>query len=164
MGGTGRGRRGALLAVCLLLASAACASPTGDERALAGDLDLSGYAPCAPQPDPPELADVPGLVLPPEATAFSQQTLGPLTQVEGVVALTPLQARAFYESHPDLEVISVEDERAETEVVVSDGTNRLFVKVQIVCAVGSNFAATVGPEIAADQLPTPAGGLSRGGW
>lgn len=122
------------------------------------DLDLSAYPPCAEQPSPPPAPDVAGLVLPESAVVFTTTELDPLTQVAGVVAMTPLEARDFYEAHPGLEVISVEDERVETEVVVTDGEYRMFVKVQITCAGGSNFTAVVGAEVLADQLPQPAGG------
>lgn len=140
---------------------AACGQAPPDPTAT--DLDLSAYPPCASQPAPPTLPEVPGLVLPPSATPFSSHSLGPLTQVEGVVPMTPLQVRAFYEDHPALDVITAEDERIETEVLVGDGTHRMFVKAQIVCAGGSNLVVTVGDEAQAGALPTPAGGSPQGG-
>ncbi|WP_108665099.1 hypothetical protein [Euzebya rosea] len=141
--------------LAVLLAGCAGNAPTD---AASADLDLSAYPACVEQPAPPDLRDVPGLVLPSSATTFSLSEVGPLTQVEGVVDMTPLQARTFYESHPDLEVLRVEDERIETEVLATDGTHRMFVKVQIACAGGSNFTATVGAEAASEMIPTPAGG------
>ena len=137
----------------LVLGVGACAGDTG----ALPDLDTSNLPPCASQPAAPSLDPVPGLVLPDQATAFSAYAVGPLTQVEGVLAMTPVQAREFYEAQPGLEVLSVEDERVEAEVLVTDGTHRMFVKVQIVCDGGSSFTATVGAEDDPDALPTPAG-------
>ena len=112
---------------------------------------------CAQQPPPPSLPAVPGLRLPDEATVFSVHPVGPLTQAEGVVELTPVQVRSYYEQHPDLRVILAEDERLEAEILVTDGTYRMFVKAQIACATASNFTATVGSEAESAALPTPAG-------
>ena len=148
----------ALLALWSVVALAGCSATEDWVPSPDADLDLSAYPPCVEQPDPPELRDVPGLVLPDAATTFSLQAVGPLTQAEGMMDMTPLQARDFYEFHPDLDVLTVEDARVETEVLVTDGTHRMFVKVQITCAGGSNFTATVGAESASEMVPTPAGG------
>lgn len=155
--GTTRRARAVALAGAVLLAGCA---PAADPAT--APLDTSAYPPCAEQPPAPDLPDVAGLVLPEGTEVFTATELGPLTQVAGVVAMTPLEARAFYESHPDLEVIQVEDERVEAEVLVSTGSHRLFVKVQITCDGGSNLTATVGTEDVADALPTPAGAAPSG--
>lgn len=147
------------LLTVVLFGAAACASaaPTAGH-----DLDTSAYPPCVAHPSPPPLPAVPGLVLPAEAIPFSAYEVGPLTQVEGVVSLTPVQAREFYEQHADVEVLSAEDELVEAELLVTDGTHRMFVKVQVACAGGSNFTATVGDEGDSDRVPTPAGQRGSG--
>ena len=140
----------------VLLATACATAPPGAAPA-SGDLDTAAYPPCAEQPSPPPLPDVAGLTLPDEATVFSVYDVGPLTQAQGVVALTPVKMREYYEGRADLDVLSVEDERVEAEILVTDGTYRMFVKVQVACATGSNFTATVGSEADSAAVPTPAG-------
>lgn len=143
-------------AVLLLLAGCGTAAPGGPPPT-AGAVDFSSLPACAEQPSPPPLDEVPGLTLPEAATVFSVYEVGSLTQAEGVIEMTPLEVRAYYEDHADLDVVTIEDERVEAEVLVSDGTHRLFVKAQIACATGSNFTATVGTEAEAEAMPTPAG-------
>lgn len=162
---------GALVRCVPLIVAAACAgspgvtgvSPasTGPSAAPTGDLDMSVYPPCAEQPPPPSLPDVEGLTLPSEATVFSVYEVGPLTQAEGIVALSPVQMRSYYEEHAALDVLSVEDERVEAEILVTDGTHRMFVKVQVVCSTGSNFTATIGSEADSAAVPAPAGTRAR---
>lgn len=94
---------------------------------------------------------------------FSVYDVGVLTQAEGMVDLTPVEVRSYYEQHEDLRVLTVEDERVESEILVTDGTYRMFLKAQISCATGSNFTATVGTEAQAAALPTPAGSPSPDG-
>lgn len=139
-----------------MLAACAGGPPPGSAGA-AGDIDMSHLPPCAEQPPPPSLAEVPGLALPEGALVFSVHEVGPLLQADGVVPLSPVQTRAHYEARSDLTVLSVEDERVEAEILVTDGEHRMFVKVQVVCATGSNFTATVGSEADSAAVPTPAG-------
>jgi hypothetical protein len=118
---------------------------------------MSSLPECAPQPSPPPVPDVPGLTLPEEATVFSVYEVGSLTQAEGMVAMSPVEVRTYYEQRDDLRLLTVEDERVEAEILVSDGTYRVFVKAQVACATASNFTATVGTEEEAGAMPTPAG-------
>ena len=145
------------LAVVLCLAVACSAAPPAAPPPSGGAFDPSALPICEQQPSPPVLRDVPGLTLPDEATVFSMQRLGPVTQAEGVVEMTPVDVRAYYEARDDLQLLSVEDERVEAEILVTDGTHRMFVKAQILCATASNFTATVGKESDAGAVPTPAG-------
>lgn len=144
-------------AVLLLGACGDAASPQGQPPATSAAADFSSLPVCAEQPSPPPLDEVPGLTLPGEATVFSVYDVGTLTQAEGVVDLTPVEVRAYYEGRDDLQLLNVEDERVEAEILVSDGTHRMFVKAQIACATASNFTATVGTEADAGAMPTPAG-------
>jgi hypothetical protein len=139
------------------LVCAGCSAAPAVPQATAAAFDASALPPCAEQPSPPALPRVPGLQLPDEAAVFTVTELGPLTQAEGVVDLTPVDVRAFYEHHEDLRVLSAEDEGFEAEILVTDGTYRMFVKAQILCATASNFAATVGTEADSAAVPTPAG-------
>lgn len=141
----------------LIAAHVAAACAGGASPAPAAFDPGAALPPCAEQPPPPVLPDVAGLVLPEEATVFSVYDVGPLVQAEGVVDLTPAQARRFYEERADLEVLQVEDEGVEAEILVTDGEHRAFVKVQIACATGSSFTATVGAEADSAAVPTPAG-------
>jgi hypothetical protein len=148
----------ALLVVAALLLGACAGASSGDAGPPAtAALDMSSLPECAPQPSPPPLPDVPGLTLPDEATVFSVYEVGALTQAEGMVELSPLEVRAYYEQRDDLQLLVVEDERVEAEILVSDGTHRMFVKAQVACATASNFTATVGREEDSGAMPVPAG-------
>jgi hypothetical protein len=149
--------RSALPCCAAVLVLAACSGAPQVSPSPTGDLDTSTLPVCADQPSPPALPAVPGMTLPDEAVVFSVYDVGVLTQAEGIVAMTPIQMRTYYEQRDDLEVITVEDERVEAEILVSDGTYRLFVKAQIACATASNFTATVGSEAEAEAMPRPAG-------
>ena len=145
------------LTILLVGAGAACADggapsavPSHNPR---GAYKLLGV--CPTQPSPPPLEAIPGLHLPPESMIFTRSELGPLTQVEGFVDLTPIEVRDYYES-ADLEVIQIEDEGFETEALLSDGDHRMYVKARVLCRTGSNITATVGAESQAAALPTPA--------
>ena len=146
----------------LLLAACGSAPPEGPPPTT-GALDMSSLPVCAEQPSPPPLPDVAGLTLPDEATVFSVYDVGTLTQAEGMVEMSPVQVRTYYEQRDDLQVISIEDERVEAEILVSDGTHRMFVKAQVACATASNFTATVGSEEDAGAMPTPAGSPAPAG-
>ena len=154
-------RRRAGSVVVAWLAVACAAAPPAPVPTTAA-FDPAALPICEEQPSPPPLAKVPGLTLPEEATVFSISELGPVTQAEGVVEMTPVDVRAYYENREDLEVLSVEDERVEAEILVSDGTYRMFVKAQILCASASNFTATVGTEAESGAVPVPAGSPAPG--
>jgi hypothetical protein len=150
-------RRAAITAGAVALLAVGCATAEPAGAPATADLDTSGLPACAEQPPPPPLPEVPGLTLPGEATVFSVYEVGPLTQAEGVVELTPVQVREHYEGRDGVQILRVEDERVEAEILVSDGAHRMFVKVQIACATGSNFTATVGSEADAAPVPVPTG-------
>lgn len=144
-------------AVILLVAACSGGAPQGQPPPTSAAMEFSSLPVCAEQPSPPALPPVAGMTLPDEATVFSVYDVGTLTQAEGLVELTPVEVRAYYEGRDDLEVLNVEDERVEAEILVTDGTHRMFVKAQIACATASNFTATVGTEAEAGAMPTPAG-------
>ncbi|CAN5240262.1 hypothetical protein BH23ACT9_BH23ACT9_12250 [soil metagenome] len=131
----------------------------GDPGEVASELlgPLTGLGPC-PQLDlvPVDVSDVAGLVLPDGAIATSSVSVGPLTTVEGWIPQTPVQIRVGYANDPDLRVIQLEDEIRESESLLSDGTNRLFVKAQAICESASRFLAVVGPD-EDGAVPVPAG-------
>ncbi|MDP9405964.1 MAG: hypothetical protein M3O86_05090, partial [Actinomycetota bacterium] len=81
----------------------------------------------------------------------------PLTQVTGWVPLLPVDVRSFIEGRDDLEVLVSEDEGYESELLVSDGTSRVFVKARALCDGASVLAEVIAPEDAAGGLPAPAG-------
>lgn len=131
------------------------ASPTVDPRLLE---PLLGLPPCEEPPPAASDAEVAGLILPPSSTVTTVQATGPITQVTGYVAMTPVQVRVDYQGRTDIEVISAEDEGFEAEVLVSDGEHRTFMKAQAHCSEGSLFVAVVAPEEQASAVPTPTGG------
>ncbi|MFP5308840.1 MAG: hypothetical protein ACLGIR_04595 [Actinomycetes bacterium] len=133
--------------------------PEGVDPALLAP--MTGLGPCEfdiPANVDPD--DVEGLVLPPGAVVAEASDAGPLVNVQGYLPYTPVQVRVFYETSEVLEQLQIEDEIREAEVLVGDGTHRLFLKAQAVCELGSVFVGVVAPEIAAEDLPAPAGTLS----
>jgi hypothetical protein len=134
----------------------ACSAAPPAPPPTAAAFDQAALPICEEQPSPPTLPEVPGLTLPDEAMVFSMHQMGPITQAEGVIEMTPLDVRAYYEGREDLQLLSIEDERVEAEILVTDGTYRMFVKAQILCATASNFTATVGREEDSAAVPVPA--------
>lgn len=106
---------------------------------------LTGLGPCNQVPAAAEHDRVDGLVLPEGAVVTRVTPVDPLTNVQGYVPMTPVQVRAFYQTQQDLTIVSVEDEVHESEVLADVGENRLFVKSQAVCELGSIFVAIVAP-------------------
>lgn len=147
-----------VLAILVLVSLlGACGGGNSDVAAhsAAGDL-LAGLPTCEPQPSP-VIADVEGLHLPPETVVTSVRRSGPLTQVVGFVALSPVEVRRAYEMRNDLELLQSEDEVFESEVVTADGRHRLYVKALAQCAEGSRVVAIVTPTPMPEALPTSAG-------
>lgn len=121
-------------------------------------LPLAGAGLCTATPDPATDAEQPdGLIIPTEAIVTSVEPADPLTRVQGYIPWTPVQYRVWLQFIADVEVIQVEDEVREAEALTSDGTNRMFVKAQAICEMGSVFVAVIAPEVADAELPTPAG-------
>lgn len=112
---------------------------------------LTTLGPCKAAPRSKADAEVDGLVLPEGAVVTSVQPADPLTNVQGYIPHTPVQIRVFYQQHPDLTVLSVEDEGFEAEVLAEIDGYRTFVKAQALCELGSAFVAIVSPASA----PTP---------
>lgn len=128
-----------------------------------GDVDpallepLTALGPCEPAPPAAEGGPVDGLVLPDGAILTSIEGTGPLTQVQGWIAMTPVQIRVDYQRRGDVEILQVEDEIREAEVLLTNGDRRVFVKAQALCEQASIFVAVVAPADAADSVPVPAG-------
>lgn len=119
---------------------------------------LTALGPCTATPTPLGETAAEGALFPEGAVLTSQQTTGPLTSMEGYIPMTPVQIRVFYQDQDRYDVVQVEDEIRESEVLLADGNNRLFVKAQAICELGSIFVAVLAPEAAGDQVPAPAGG------
>lgn len=129
-----------------------------------GDIDpamlepLTALGPCSVDPNTIDDDPAEGALLPEGAVLTAQTTDGPMTQMKGYIPMTPVQIRVFYQRQDDFDVLQVEDEVRESEVLMADGTHRLFVKSQAVCELGSVFLAVMAPETVGDQVPVPAGG------
>lgn len=134
----------------------AVATPTG-AASFDPNAAFEALPDCPPLPSPAAFEKPEGLHLPDEAVITSSRNNGPLTQVQGFVGLTPIQVRLYYEERKDLKVLHLEDEGFESEILVSDGENRLFVKAQASCSRGSNMVAVLAPEDEAGAVPVPAG-------
>ena len=156
-------------------AAATAGPPGGSEGAPAatpttarspGDIDpallepLTALGPCNVDPNTIDEEPAEGTLLPDGAVLTAQTQQGPLTQIKGYIPMTPVQIRVFYQRQDeyDYEILQVEDEIRESEVLLADGNNRLFVKAQAICELGSVFLAVLAPESSGDQVPVPAGG------
>lgn len=106
---------------------------------------LTRLGPCARPPKGGAHDPVEALVLPEGAIVTQVAPADPLINVQGYLEMTPVQIRAYYQQHPDLTVISVEDEVFEAEVLFQSGDWRVFLKSQAVCELGSVFVAVVSP-------------------
>ena len=124
---------------------------------------LAGLGPCKFDPKPMTAEPTEAAVFPDDTVVTEQQANGPLTSIKGYIPMTPVQIRVFYQEQDRYDVIQVEDEIRESEVLLGDGANRLFVKAQAVCELGSVFLAVLAPESAGNAVPTPAGGGGGGG-
>lgn len=120
--------------------------------AFALDLPPCGKSP-SPDPDPPP----PGAVVPPGTRITAVREQAPLVQLNGYVTSTPREVRAWVEAHSGLDVVVSEDEGYESELLVTDGTWRTFIKARAVCSDGSLLAEVIAPEHSDAVLPTPAG-------
>ena len=138
-----------------LLAACAPSSPPDQGAAALAALPACDDPPAAAA----AAAEVPGLVLPEHAIVTDIASQGPLTQVSGYVAMTPLEVRAWYEDDPGegVRLLSVEDEVFEAELLLSDQDRRMYLRALALCADGSGLEATVAPAGDADALPTPRG-------
>lgn len=147
-----------------LALAAALVTACGDD-ASSFDPDQPPTGPLVALPEceePPAGTDDPmpeGAALP-DGLAVSQVVpQGPITTLTGYVPTTPVNVRLGYEAREDLELIIIEDEVFESEMLVSTGTRRTYVKATAICATGSTVTAMVADELDAEGLPVPAGAL-----
>ena len=145
--------RCAAVAVALLVL-AGCSDP---EPALTKQGDplgaLEALADC--QGMPAGDAEAPeGLLLPEGAVIQKVSPQGPLVNVTAYVPLTPVQFEQTYREM-DVEILIAENEIYESELLVSDGTHRNFLKAAALCKKGSSVLAVVAPEVDAEGLPVP---------
>ncbi len=148
-----------ILAAAVLL-TAGCGSdlPAPRPAANAGSQTLPPRAapelpPCPSVGEPVETPE--GLTLPPGAVTLEAATDGPLTTARGFVPLEPVDVHAFYDDHPGLELVTLEEEGFEAEVLYGGDDLRVYVKARIACTGGSAFSAVVGRR--GDAVPVPTG-------
>lgn len=154
----------------LLAGLTACGTGPPAPSASAPPPDYSLLAVC--EPFPPDVRTdqepIAGLVLPDGAVVTSVTTTGPLTEVDGFIALTPLEVRDHYGALENVDLLLLEDEGFEAETLISDGAYRMYLRARVVCATGSKFDATVGPDAAegptvpSDRPATRPGGTPGG--
>ena len=139
--------------------TAACGGNPSVPQAVASGAPFTnlGLPPCGKPPSEDPTKPPPGAVMPPTARLTAVRDQLPLVQLNGYVESTPVAVREWIESQPDLTVVVSEDEGYESELLVTDGTWRTFVKARAVCAEGSLLAEVIAPEDSAAALPTPAG-------
>lgn len=116
-----------------------------------------GLPPCGKPPSEDPTVPPPGAVMPPTARLTAVRDQPPLVQLNGYVESTPVEVREWIEAQAGLTVVASEDEGYESELLVTDGTWRTFVKARAVCADGSLLAEVIAPEDSSAMLPTPAG-------
>jgi hypothetical protein len=149
-------------ATSLVLSAAVLTVSCGDPAP--GRIDVSGPLENLPPCDLPDRGKKPveGLIVPPGAVIARVATRGPTQNVRGFIPMTPVQVRMYYEQRTDLEILAIEDEIYEAEALVSARGFRTFIKAEAICDQGSRFIAVVASELAAGQVPTPAGGVTPG--
>lgn len=129
--------------------------PAADEIDPARLAPLAGLPACPDAPDAPDDLDLVSAPLPLEAIATQSSTTGSLRSVQGWSPHTPVEIMVGYLRLEDWEVLAAEDEVFESEVLLTDGTLRVFVKSQAVCDRGSAFVLFASDDTAV--VPTPAG-------
>ena len=157
-----------LLAGALALAIGGCepSSPSSAESAIApadGALSaedggpINGLPACQPPPNAADEEPVAGVPLPEDAVITAVERGDPLTTLHGYIPQTPVQVRQFLESR-SLRVLNIEDEITESEALVSNGRQRVYIKARAVCDLGSELLVVVAPEVAGQAVPAPRGG------
>jgi hypothetical protein len=146
---------GVILLVFVLVALRSARS----ERDQAIDLNgpLPGYPPCEAFVPAERGERVEDAILPGSAVITRVRRDGLSRRINGFVPLRPIQVRKYYQSRPGVQVLQIEDEIIEAEALLTDGEFRMYIKAVAVCESGSEFEALVAPELAAADLPTPAG-------
>jgi hypothetical protein len=151
----------ALVAVAAAWAGglAACGGPPAQD-ALTGP--LTAFPSCQGQPTVPAAEPVAGMATPRGIVLLQSSAQGPVRNAVGYVERTPVQIRIEYERRDDLELLHSEDEVFESELLVSDGTHRTFVRATAICDRGSNVLMVVAPEGEEQGLPEPGHGQTGG--
>ena len=103
---------------------------------------------------------VKGLIAPEGIIVIDVRVQKPLTNVTAYIEQTPIQFEAAYTKMADISILSSENEIFEAEMLISDGKYRNFLKAAAACDQGSQLLIVIAPEIAAKDLPTPAGSPS----
>jgi hypothetical protein len=148
-----------IVLAALVVVAAACGQPapaTAPSPSAGATFDL-GLPDCGMPPSPSAEAPPPGAVMPPRSRITAVRIQPPLAQLNGYVESTPREVREWIESQDHLEVVVSEDEGYESELLVTDGRRRTFIKAQAICADASLLAEVIADEDAASMLPTPAG-------
>lgn len=151
--------RAAVVAAILLVLAAGCngPAPSGAPASVPPTAMALELPPCGKPPSPDPNPPPPGAVMPPESRITAVREQAPLVQLNGYVESTPREIRAWVEAQPDLEVVVAEDEGYESELLVTDGTWRTFIKARAVCEDASLLAEVIAPEDSDAAIPTPAG-------
>jgi len=149
-------------AVCLgvLCAGLGCGEPAPFDPT--SPAPLAALAVCE-EPPAGSGGEVDGLVLPDASVVTSVEPGDPLTRVMAYVGATPISVRQELEGREDLEILISEDEVFESEMLVSEGEWRTYLKTTAICAEGSNILAVVAPEVDAQGLPIPQSSPSGAG-
>ncbi len=148
-----------VLALTALVAVGCRGSGTGEPFLSAADGGpVSALPPCEAPPLPegsvePDLLR--GVELPPGSVITKAKRKKPVTNFGGYLAMTPVQARQYYQGRGDLEILLIEDEITESEMLVSNGGHRTFAKFRSVCDRGSSLVGVVAPEIQNDEEARP---------
>ena len=147
--------------VLAALVAAACAD--GGVPAAQQTPDLMGPLEALPPCEaPPEGTGevVKGLIAPEGLIITNVRVQKPLTNVTAYIEQTPVQFEAAYTERSDITIISSENEVFEAEMLISDGKYRNYFKAAAMCDKASQLLIVIAPEIAAKDLPTPAGSPS----
>jgi hypothetical protein len=158
----------ALLASGVAMAIAGCepappssaASPGARSESVASAENggpITGLPACGPPPDAADEEPVAGVPMLEDMVITAVERGDPLTTVHGYVGQTPVQVRRYLESR-GLRVLNIEDEVTESEALVSNGQQRVYVKASAVCDLGSKLLVVVAPEVAGQAVPAPRGG------
>jgi hypothetical protein len=131
--------------VLLLAGGCGGAAETGFDPNQPAVGPLTALGDCGPLPEPAADVAVPaGAVLPDGAVVTSATPQDPLVTLTAEVHATPVEIRVAFEARDDVELIVVEDEVWESEILLSDGTHRTYLRSSAICATGSTDGTTSG--------------------
>ncbi len=123
---------------------------------------LDGLPDCTPLEVPSVAGEVDGLLTPPGTTLTSVERSDPLTQVEAIVELDPVEVHAFYREESGLTSLVLEDEILEAEGLMDNGDHRFYFKARALCRTRSVIVFVVAPATGDAQLPRPTGSPTPG--